>query len=79
MSSLLIRSIPGDPLMVHASFITKIVDWDNLIATNQLVTAVRLGGKVKKRTLLCSVNPVNNSVEYLTLHWAGITSYNTST
>ena len=63
--------------MVHASFITKIVNWDNLITTNQLATAVRLGGKVKKRTLLCSINPMNSSVEYLTLHWTGM-AYNKS-
>ncbi len=68
----LIFSHLDDPLCVHSSFIAKIIHWNDPIKMSDLVIAGRLGGKVKKQTLLCSLNPQDNlTVRYLTLYWSG--------
>ena len=64
--------LSGDPLCVHSSFIAKIINWNEPITMSDLVVAGRLGGKVKKQTLLCSVYPQDDTtVQYLTLNWSG--------
>ena len=65
-------SLSGDPNNVHSQYIAKFMEWDKTLPASSLVTAGRLGGKVKKHTLLCSVNPDEGTVHYLTLYWSGM-------
>ncbi|XP_011405589.1 PREDICTED: tRNA-splicing endonuclease subunit Sen34-like [Amphimedon queenslandica] len=62
----------GDPAIVHSHFIAKLLQWDEPISPLSLVQDGRLGGKVKKNTIYCTVNPTTDNVEYLTLSWSGI-------
>lgn len=62
----------GNPIGVHSYFIAKIYSWSEDISSLSLVQDGRLGGKVKKNILLCTVKPDNDTVQYITLHWSGI-------
>lgn len=57
-----------DPSHVHSDFIAVVLPWSQPISS--LVSLGRLGTKVKKNTLLCSV--VNKEVQYKTLKWMGM-------
>ena len=57
----------GDPALVHSHYIALVLPWKQPITT--LVTLCRLGSKVVKAILLCSVNEDGN-VHYQTVQWA---------
>ena len=58
----------GDPSLVHSHYVAIVLPWQQPI--RDLVALGRLGAKVKKNLLLCSLDP-QGAVEYFTLHWAG--------
>ena len=58
----------GDPCLVHSHYVAIVLPWQQPI--RDLVALGRLGAKVKKNVLLCSVDP-QGAVQYCTLHWAG--------
>ena len=59
--------------MVHSYFIAVIKPWAKEFPASKLIGLGRLGTKVKKNTLLCSVKPDTNRVVYQTLQWSGWT------
>lgn len=64
--SLWIFFCAGDPALVHSHFIALVLPWKQPITT--LVTLCRLGSKVVKAILLCSVTEDGN-VHYQTVQW----------
>lgn len=59
----------GDPALVHSHYVAIVQPWSQ--AVNPLVTCGRIGTKVKKNTLLCSVD-LQGTVRYFTWQWTGI-------
>ena len=66
----------GYPVSVHSDYIAKVVRWDEEISATDIVRGGRLGGKVKKQTLLCTVNPGDGTVHYLTLSFSSTRNSN---
>ena len=60
-----------NPNKVHSDFIAIVTPWQQSIGS--IVSLGRLGSKVKKTTLLCSVEGEKDPVRYVTLQWSGIT------
>ncbi|KAL5493157.1 hypothetical protein EMCRGX_G014295 [Ephydatia muelleri] len=60
---------PGDPALVHSHYVAIIQSWTQ--AVSPLVSCGRIGTKVKKNTLLCSVDPLG-AVRYFTWQWTGL-------
>ena len=58
----------GDPSLVHSHYISVVLPWQQPI--RDLVALGRLGAKVKKNVLLCSVDP-QGAIQYFTWHWTG--------
>ena len=56
----------GHPHAVHSSHIAVVLSWKQVIAN--LVSLGRLGAKVKKSVLLCSMNK-SGEIQYLTIQW----------
>ena len=61
----------NNPLVVHSQFIAKIYSWSEDISPMSLIQDGRLGGKVKKNILLCTLK-ADDSVQYISLYWSGI-------
>ena len=59
-----------DPSKVHSDFIAIVLAWKQPISS--IVSLGRLGSKVKKSTLLCSLEREGGPVNYVTLQWSGI-------
>ena len=58
------------PDQVHSEFIAIVIPWQQPIGS--IVALGRLGSKVKKKTLLCSVESESGPVKYVTLQWSGL-------
>ena len=61
----------GDPAMVHSMYIAVVLPWQQTISSSSLVSWGRLGSKVRKNTLLCSVDG-SGDLKLFTLQWSGI-------
>lgn len=61
-----------NPNLVHADFIAVVLSWKQPICS--IVSLGRLGSKVKKNTLLCSVEGEGGPINYVTLQWSGMSS-----
>ena len=59
-----------NPSRVHSDFIAVVMPWKQPISS--IVSLGRLGSKVKKNTLLCSVEREGSPVKYVTLQWSGM-------
>ena len=59
-----------DPNEVHSDFIAVVLPWQQPISS--IVALGRLGSKVKKNTLLCSLEKESGQVKYITLQWSSI-------
>jgi tRNA-splicing endonuclease subunit Sen34 len=59
-----------DPNKVHSDFIAVVLPWKQPISS--IISLGRLGSKVKKNTLLCSVERDGGPVNYVTLQWSGM-------
>ena len=59
-----------NPSKVHSDFIAVVLPWKQPISS--VVSLGRLGSKVKKNTLLCSVEREGGPVSYVTLQWSGM-------
>lgn len=59
-----------NPNQVHSDFVAIVIPWQQQIGS--IVSLGRLGSKVKKSTLLCSVEKANGPVKYITLQWSGM-------
>ena len=57
----------GDPALVHSSYLALVVPWQQPIKTLQ--SLCRVGSKVAKAVLLCSVK--EGKVQYQTVEWTG--------
>ncbi|KAL6050294.1 tRNA-splicing endonuclease subunit [Balamuthia mandrillaris] len=62
-----------EPLCYHASFVVRIVAWEEEIEPLQLIAFGRLGATVKKSMVFASVHPSNGSIRYITIDWRGVT------
>eukprot|EP00049_Salpingoeca_infusionum_P016599 m.341585 g.341585 ORF g.341585 m.341585 type:complete len:350 (-) comp16113_c0_seq13:2962-4011(-) len=63
---------PGDPNMFHAHYVAVVVDAEAPWHPTDMVSSGRLGTTVKKSSLMCSVNPSTETVNYITITWAGL-------
>ena len=59
-----------NPNKVHSDFIAIVIPWQQPI--DNIVALGRLGSKVKKNVLLCSVERESGTVRYFTLYWPGM-------
>lgn len=59
----------GDPALVHSHYIALVLPWQQPIKS--LASLCRVGSKVVKAILLCSVE--GEVVQYQTLQWASVT------
>ncbi|KAL6058677.1 tRNA-splicing endonuclease subunit [Balamuthia mandrillaris] len=62
-----------EPLCYHASFVVRIVAWEEEIEPLQLIAFGRLGATVKKSMVFASVHPSDGSIRYITIDWRGVT------
>ena len=62
------------PSRVHSDFIAVVFPWKQPIGS--IVSLGRLGSKVKKNTLLCSIERESGPVSYVTLQWSGMAWWN---
>lgn len=57
----------GDPIVHHAIFIVKCIDWERTFTPTELIAFGRLGVSVKKRAILAGVK--DKCVIYMTINW----------
>lgn len=57
----------GDPMLFHAIFIVRCVESEEPIFGNEIISFGRLGGSVRKRSVLASIK--NGEISYISLNW----------
>lgn len=61
----------NDPLVVHASYIVKVLKWDEYISSLDYVMISRIANSSKKSLLIASIDE-NGEVKYIKSDWIGV-------
>ncbi|XP_065843655.1 tRNA-splicing endonuclease subunit Sen34-like [Oscarella lobularis] len=62
---------PADPTLVHSHYVAIVKQWSESMTCFDVISSGRLGTKVKKNALYCSIDPKGNPV-YVSAQWTGI-------
>jgi tRNA-splicing endonuclease subunit Sen34 len=61
----------GDLAIVHSHYVALVKDWEEPMSLFEVISSGRLGTKVKKNALFCSVDS-NGKPVYFSAQWTGI-------